>query len=144
MDIIDSFSMAQITDSQLKKCVLRGMSNLWYCCILARSAKIVSPSLTLYWILHRILIAISKHQVIISAWISKSVETSAFTTVHTSQCTEVRRAFLIHLQKWCLNKVFIRIKIARKFKFCVWMIISGNKSVKKGQKMPKKSHKLDL
>ena len=35
--------------------------------------------------------------------------------------------------------MFIRIKIARKFKFYIWIIISGNKSVKKGQKMPKKA-----
>ena len=42
------------------------------------------------------------------------------------------------IQKLFLNKVFISIKIARKFKFYVWMIISGSKSAKKGQKMPKK------
>ena len=34
-----------------------------------------------------------------------------------NQRTEVERAFLIHFQKYFLNKVFIRIKIARKFKF---------------------------
>jgi hypothetical protein len=33
------------------------------------------------------------------------------------QSTEVGRAFLIHFQKLFLNKVFIRIKIARKFTF---------------------------
>ena len=31
------------------------------------------------------------------------------------------------------------MKIARKFKFYVKIIISGSKSVKKGQKMPKKA-----
>ena len=36
-------------------------------------------------------------------------------------------------------KVLIRIKIARELKFYVWMIISGSKSVKKGQKMLKKA-----
>ena len=44
----------------------------------------------------------------------------------TSQCTEVGRALLIHFQKWFLNKVFIRIKIARKFKFYVKIIIFGS------------------
>ena len=33
----------------------------------------------------------------------------------------------------------MRIKIARKFKFYVRIIISGSKSVKKSQKMPKKA-----
>ena len=44
-----------------------------------------------------------------------------------------------HFQKLFLNKVFIRIKIARKFKFYLKIIISGSKSVKKGQKMLKKA-----
>ena len=57
----------------------------------------------------------------------------------TYHYTEVRREFLIHFQKWFLNKVFIRIKIARKFKFYLKIIISGSKSVKKGQKMLKKA-----
>ena len=35
------------------------------------------------------------------------------------QYTEVGRAFLIHFQKLFLRKAFIRIKIARKFKFYV-------------------------
>ena len=33
------------------------------------------------------------------------------------QCTEVGRAFLNNFQKISLNKVFIKIKIARKFRF---------------------------
>ena len=57
----------------------------------------------------------------------------------TDHCTEVGRAFLIHLKKWFLDKVFIRIKTARKFKFYVWMIIFGSKNVKKGQKFQKKT-----
>ena len=48
-------------------------------------------------------------------------------------CTEVERAFLTHFQERFLNKVFIRIKIARKLKFYILMIVSGSKSVKKGQ-----------
>ena len=68
-----------------------------------------------------------------------NISNSSLTTKSSSDCTEVGRAFLIHLKKWFLNKVFIRIKIARKFKFYIWIIISGNKSVKKGQKMPKKA-----
>ena len=55
------------------------------------------------------------------------------------ECTEVGRAFLIHFEKWFFDKVFIRIKTAGKFKFYVWMIISGSKSVKKGQKILKKA-----
>ena len=54
-------------------------------------------------------------------------------------CTEVGRAFLIHFPKSFFQKVLIRIKIARELKFYVWMIISGSKSVKKGQKMLKKA-----
>ena len=54
-------------------------------------------------------------------------------------CTEVGRAFLIHFKKWFLNKVYIEIKIDRQFKFYMWMIISGSKSVKKGQKLVKKA-----
>ena len=53
--------------------------------------------------------------------------------------TEVRRAPLISFQKCFSNKVFIKIKIARKFKFYMWMIISGSKSVKRGQKILKKA-----
>ena len=34
-------------------------------------------------------------------------------------CTEVGRAFLIHFEKRFLDKVFIRIKTARKSKFFV-------------------------
>ena len=49
--------------------------------------------------------------------------------------TEVGSAFLIHFQKL----VFIRIKIARELKFYGRMIISGSKSVKKGQKILKKT-----
>ena len=60
------------------------------------------------------------------------------------ECTEVGGAFLIHFQKWFLDKVFIRIKIARKFKFYAWMVTSGSKSVEKCQKVLKKSHILDL
>ena len=60
-------------------------------------------------------------------------------TVLTSlQPTEVGRSFSMNFQKRFLNKVFIIIKIARKFKTYIWMIISGSKSVKKGQKMLKK------
>jgi hypothetical protein len=55
------------------------------------------------------------------------------------ECTEVGRAFLIHFEKWFFDKVFIRIKTAGKFKFYVWMIISGSKSVKKGQQILKKA-----
>ena len=44
---------------------------------------------------------------------------------------------MIRFQKRFLDKVFIRIKIARKFKFYVKVIISGSKSVKKGQKNEK-------
>ena len=54
-------------------------------------------------------------------------------------CTEVLRAPLINFQKTFFNKVFIKIKIARKFKFCIWMIISGSKSVKRSQKILKKA-----
>ena len=57
----------------------------------------------------------------------------------TWHCTEVGRAFFNHFQKIFLNRVFIKIKIARKFKFYMWMIISGSKSVKKGQKLVKKA-----
>ena len=64
---------------------------------------------------------------------------SMLTTTNRNHCTEVGRAFLIHFQKWLLNKLFIRIKIANYFKFYVWMIIFGNKSVKKGQKIPKRA-----
>ena len=56
-----------------------------------------------------------------------------------SDFTEVERAFLIHFQKWFLNKVFIRIKIVKKFKFYAGMVTSGSKSVKKCQKMLKKA-----
>ena len=55
------------------------------------------------------------------------------------ECTEVLRAPLINFQKTFFNKVFIKIKIARKFKFCIWMIISGSKSVKRSQKILKKA-----
>ena len=55
------------------------------------------------------------------------------------QCTEVGRAFLIHFQKVFLKKVFLMIKIARELKFYTWMVTSGSKSVKKGQKMLKKA-----
>ena len=54
-------------------------------------------------------------------------------------CTEVGRAFLIHFTKKKFQKVLTRIKIARELKFYVRMIISGSKSVKKGQKMLKKA-----
>ena len=64
---------------------------------------------------------------------------SLLTFEFTSECTEVGRAFLIHFQKLFLNKVFIRIKIARKFKFYAGMVTSGSKSVKKCQKMLKKA-----
>ena len=64
---------------------------------------------------------------------------SKMLTKNSSHCTEVGSAFLIHFQKWFLNKAFIRIKIARELKFYVWMIISGSKSVKKGQKILKKA-----
>ena len=57
----------------------------------------------------------------------------------SDQHTEVERAFLIHFQKWFLNKVFIRIKIAKDFKFYAYMVTSGSKSVKKCQKMLKKA-----
>ena len=59
--------------------------------------------------------------------------------VRTQDCTEVGRAFLIHFQKIFLNKVFLMIKIARELKFYTWMVTSGSKSVKKGQKMLKKA-----
>ena len=42
-------------------------------------------------------------------------------------------------QKSFLNKVLIRIKIARKFKFYMRMVISGSKNVKKGQKILKRA-----
>ena len=48
--------------------------------------------------------------------------------------TEVERAFLIHFQKWFLNKVFVRIKITKKLKFYAWIVTSGGKSLKKCQK----------
>ena len=54
-------------------------------------------------------------------------------------CTEVGRAPLIDFQKWFLNKVFYRLKLFRKFKFYTCMTISFRKSVKKGQKMTKKT-----
>ena len=53
-----------------------------------------------------------------------------------AHCTEVGRAFLNNFQKIFLNKVFIKIKIAR---FYMWMIISGSKSVKRGQKNTEKA-----
>ena len=53
--------------------------------------------------------------------------------------TEVGRAFLNPFQKWFLDKVFLRIKIASKFKFYIWLIISGSKSPKSGQKLLKKA-----
>ena len=59
--------------------------------------------------------------------------------VSTSQCTEVGRAFLNQFQKSFLNKVLIRIEIARKFKFYMRMVISGSKNVKKGQKILKRA-----
>ena len=40
--------------------------------------------------------------------------------------------------------MFIRIKIARKFKFYVKIIISGGKSVKKGQKNAEKKPQIAL
>ena len=61
-----------------------------------------------------------------------------------AHCTEVGRAFLNNFQKIFLYKVFINMKIARKFKFHMWMIISGSKSVKRSQKILKKATKLDL
>ena len=59
--------------------------------------------------------------------------------LNTWQCTKVGRAFLNNFQKIFLNKVFIKIKIARKFRFYMWMIISGSKSVKRGQKNTEKA-----
>ena len=53
--------------------------------------------------------------------------------------TEVERAFLINFPKYFLNKVFIRIKIAKNFKFYAGMVISGSTSIKKCQKMLKKA-----
>ena len=52
---------------------------------------------------------------------------------------EVGRAPLIDFQKCFLNKVFYRLMLFRKFKFYTWLTISGKKSIKKGQKMTKKS-----
>ena len=43
----------------------------------------------------------------------------------TTKCTKPGRTFLIHFQKWFLNKIFTRIKIARKFKFYVKIIMKG-------------------
>ena len=53
--------------------------------------------------------------------------------------TEVGSAPLIHFQKLFWNKVFYTLKLVRKFKFYIWMTLSGSKSVKKGQKMLKKA-----
>ena len=50
------------------------------------------------------------------------------------QCTEVESAPLINFQKLFSNKVFYILKLVKKFKFHIWMNISGSKSVKKSQK----------
>ena len=50
----------------------------------------------------------------------------------------------INFEKLFSNKVFYILKLVTKFKFHIWMNISGSKSVKKSQKMLKKSHNLDL
>ena len=57
-------------------------------------------------------------------------------------CTEVRRAPLIHFQKTFFKEGFYRSKLARELKFYAWIIIEGNKSLKKGQKMLKKATNL--
>ena len=59
-----------------------------------------------------------------------------------AQCTEVRRAPLIHFQKIFFKKGFYRSKLARELKFYAWIIIEGSKSLKKSQKTLKKATNL--
>jgi hypothetical protein len=56
--------------------------------------------------------------------------------------TEIGRAPLINFQKLVLNKLLYRLKLFRKFKFNIWMTISGRKSVKKGQNWREKATNL--
>ena len=60
-------------------------------------------------------------------------------TLDIQQCTEVGRAFLINFQKWFLNIVFIRIRIAKKFNFMSESLYLVVKVSKRAKKVPKKA-----
>ena len=80
--------------------------------------------------------SLTAHTVILEYFNIKEQALSNFAFQH---CTEVGSAPLINFQKLFSNKVFYILKLVKKFKFHIWMNISGSKSVKKSQKFLKKA-----